>query len=90
MGVPIPIGTGIFKLLHKPVHTASSNSCSGSGDGAVVDGVPAGEGTSSSAGSGNGSGVGSSSSGGGVSGVSGVSGRCGSLLQRRQRLLETI
>ena len=60
MGVPIPIGTGIFKLIHQPNNNSGASS------------------TSASA-SASGSGSGSHHKGG-----------KSQLLQRRQRLLETI
>ena len=68
MGVPIPIGTGIFKLIHQPHANAIANSSSGN------------SGSSSASSSG------TSSSGGGKGGK----GYQSLLLQRRQRLLETI
>ena len=76
MGVPIPIGTGIFKLIHQPHANAIANGSSGN------------SGSSASA-SGSGSAIahGSSSSGGGGKGGKGYQSL---LLQRRQRLLETI
>ena len=61
MGVPIPIGTGIFKLIHQPHANAIANGSSGNS--------------------------GSSASGGGGKGGKGYQSL---LLQRRQRLLETI
>ena len=52
MGVPIPIGTGIFKLLHKPMHTQAQGQ--GVGDSVSGSGGVSGSGSVSVSGGGGG------------------------------------